>query len=109
MLVRLLVIINNDLVPLKSCFLKHIRQEVLVNVVVEIFDCYLDGWWFSNVILINYKSTKSERKRCQQSINRHSDYVTHRGSGKSSDSIRLDRAVRWFRGSRTTTVDTVSP
>jgi hypothetical protein len=47
------VVVDDDLVALQTSFLQHIGEEVLVNVVVEVFDGDFDLGWFSHVVLVD--------------------------------------------------------
>lgn len=59
MFVRFLMMINNNFVPLKTSFLKHIRQEVLVNVVIKVLDRDLNRWRLPDIIFVDYEPGKS--------------------------------------------------
>lgn len=59
MLVRFWMMVDHNFIPLKPSFLEHIRQKILVNIVVQILDRDFDVRRLPDVVLINRQSTKT--------------------------------------------------
>lgn len=58
MFVCLRMVINGDFIPLKVGFLEHVREEVLINIVIEIGDGQFHCWWLSHIVLVNCEPIK---------------------------------------------------
>jgi hypothetical protein len=47
------MMVDDDFIALKSSFLKHVSEKVLIDVVVQVLYRYFDGGRFSNIVFID--------------------------------------------------------